>query len=136
MIRVVTILLLASCAPTWNNAARVTEGAAIGMLACDGMQTQQWLAHTADTGLVERNPILGDAPAVEEVWTYLGVIAFGVVVANRELPAWARVAINSTVMAAETHAIYYNHYYGASLACGLGGYDQQTAETHVYDSTH
>lgn len=129
--RAIAALLLASCAPTWTNASHVTEGAAIGGLMCDGLQTHQWRSHAAESGLEEQNPILGTSPSTPEVAMYLGVIAFGVVVANRLLPAWAATAVNSTVMAVETHAYVTNTYFGSSAACGLGGWDEQTAEFRV-----
>lgn len=51
--------------------------------------------------------------------------------ANKLLPSWAAVAVNSAVMAVETHAYVTNTYFGSSAACGLGGWDEQTAELRV-----
>jgi hypothetical protein len=127
-------LALASCAPTWTNAQAPTEIAAIGALACDGGQTSQWSAHARQAGLEERNPILGSSPSTDALWTYLAAISFGVIMANKTLPAWAAVAVNSAVLSIEAHAIGTNAYYGASIACGLGTWDEQTAEFRVHEA--
>jgi hypothetical protein len=130
----IVLVALGACAPTWSNTASATEIAAIGSLACDGGQTQQVLAHADQAGLRERNIVLGDHPSNEALWTYLGAIAFGVVVANKVLPPRVAVIVNAAILTAETHAIVTNAYYGSSLACGIGSWDEQTAEHRTRDT--
>jgi hypothetical protein len=118
----ILISLVAACAPTWVNAQAPTEIAAVGALACDGLQTEQFLAHADQAGLVESNVILGAHPSSYELWTYLAVIGFGLVVVNKTLPPRAAVIVNAAVLAIEGQAIGVNAYYGASLACGAGAW--------------
>lgn len=111
------LTFVAACAPTWQHAQAATMIGAMGMLACDGGTTDQFLA--SHSGWSEGNPILGEHPSDARLWGYLGAIAAGLAIANSKLsPKWAIVA-NVAVMGVEAEAIGYNMHVGAS-ACGMG----------------
>ena len=119
-------LILSACTATWEKAARVTEVSAVGSLACDGGQTRQFLQHP-ESGEFETNPILGTHPSGYELWTYMGALAFGVIVANKTLPAWAATLANLAVTGVEAVAVRHNIGTGSSM-CGLGTFTNPLTE--------
>jgi len=104
------------CAPTWRQAARMSEAAAVTSLACDGGSTEQYLA---DSQWIETNPVLGEHPSHMLLWSYLAAVGAAVVGANRIVPDKAALAINLVVLAFEVKSIAVNTSVGAS-PCGIG----------------
>lgn len=111
------IVAASACTPTWHRAALATEGVAVGMLACDGGTTQQFLdAHAR----LESNPVLGPEPSAPRLWGYLGAIAVAVVATNQIVPPKWAVALNSLVIGAEGYSVQHNISIGSSVWCGAG----------------
>jgi len=109
------VLALPACAPTWRQAARMSEAAAVSSLACDGAMTEQYLA---DSPWVETNPILGPRPSPALLWTYLAAIGAAVVATNRLASDEVAVAANALVLVVEAKSIATNASVGAA-PCGL-----------------
>jgi len=126
--------LCGGCCGTWERAptTRYTRDALaaldVAALACDGGTTVAYEHHTK---FVETNPLLGEHPSELRLWSYLGAIAAGVIVATVKLPPRWALAVDGVVLLVEADAVAYNELALGARGCGLATYGTPNPNTWV-----
>lgn len=115
-LHLVAMSQLASCAVTWERAARVTQAVALTGLVCDGGETRQFLT---ESRWGETNPVLGPHPSSAALWLYLGAIGAAMLGADYFTGHKAGLVAAAAIAGIEIWSVHVNMTYGTSL-CGIG----------------